>query len=237
MKKIIKIVEDYLIHFAELCFPEFCVACGKNLVGQEKVLCTKCLYHIPRTNFHKIPGNPVEQSFWGRQPVEHGTSYFFFQKGSKYQEMLHELKYKGRQDIGIELGRHFAADLLNYPEFSSVDFLIPVPLHPKKQKKRGYNQSECIAKGMADILPGKVNTNVLFRKQFTNTQTKKNRYERWENVQEVFECKNPNVIANKHLLIIDDVMTTGATLEGCIQVLHEAAPVKISVATLAYAKI
>lgn len=237
MKKLIKFIKKQVVSLLELFYPEFCVTCNANLVNQETVICTSCLYKLPRTHFHKALGNPVEQSFWGRQQIERATSYFFFQKESRYQKLLHQLKYHNRPDIGIEMGRQFGAEIAKEEAFKTVDYIIPVPLHSKKEYKRGYNQSKVIAQGMEEFLDGKLDTKLLIRKQFTETQTKKGRYERWENVREVFGCNTPEKIEGKHILLVDDVMTTGATIEGCALILHEAANVKISVATLAYAAI
>ncbi|OFX43176.1 MAG: hypothetical protein A2W97_08165 [Bacteroidetes bacterium GWE2_40_63] len=232
----LKTIKQYFLDFIGLFYPELCAACNASLYEQEKVICTRCLYELPRTNYQKTPGNPVEQIFWGRVPIERVAAFFFFQKGSKYQKLIHSLKYHGREDIGIEMGQLFGSELAQEPDFLKPDFIIPVPLHPKKQKKRGYNQSQLIAQGLADKLPGTLETEVLKRKVFTQTQTKKGRYERWENVEEVFEVINPEAIEGKHVLLVDDILTTGATIEGCAQVLHQAANVKISVVTLGYAK-
>lgn len=237
MNKFIQRLKLYINDFIGLFYPEFCVTCNSKLVTQEKVICTACLYKIPRTHFHKTPGNPVEQSFWGRQQIERATAYFFFKKASIYQKLLHQLKYHNRSDIGIEMGRQFGAELMKSDDFMAIDYIVPVPLHKKKLRKRGYNQSDLIAEGMSEFLNAKLDTDILKRSAFTETQTKKGRYERWENVEKVFICANPQKTENKHVLIVDDVLTTGATIEGCAQVLHSAANVKISVATLAYAAI
>ncbi|MBI9066013.1 MAG: ComF family protein [Salinivirgaceae bacterium] len=221
-------------NFLGLLYPEFCAACNQNLVNQEKVLCTKCLYELPRTYFHKVPGNPIEEIFWGRVLLERVTSFYFFQQGSKYRKLIHKLKYQNQPEIGIELGKHFAADLKTEAIFNEIDLIIPVPLHKKKLKMRGYNQSEMIAQGLAEILPAKLDTKSLIRKTFTQTQTKKNRYERWENIETVFEVKKPEIIEGKHILLVDDVLTTGATLEGCAQCLLKVKNVKVSIATLAF---
>ena len=233
----IKTLTKYWEDFIGLLYPEFCATCDTNLVNQEKVICTKCLYELPRTHFHKVPKNPIEQIFWGRVPITYATSYFFFQQESRYRKLIHKLKYQNQPEVGVELGTIFAADLLNEPKFNEIDAIIPVPLHRKKLRKRGYNQAEMIGKGMADILPAHLDTQTLIRKQFTNTQTKKNRFERWENVEAVFGLNNPEKLVNKHVLLVDDVLTTGATLEGCAQVLHKIEGIKISVATLGYASL
>ncbi len=234
---LLKTIKTSLYDFLGLFYPELCVACHTHLYQQEKVLCSRCLYELPRTHFHKVPANPVEQTFWGRVPIERGTAFFFFKKGSKYQKLLHQLKYHNRTDVGIELGRLLASDFKAEQAFNEFDFIIPVPLHPKKQYKRGYNQSELIGRGIAEVLNVPVKTNYLYRKIFTETQTQKSRYERWENVEDVFGVHHPEKLEGKHILLIDDVLTTGATLEGCAQVLHKNAKLKISIATLAYANI
>jgi len=136
-----------LVDFIDLMFPNLCVVCSKNLQKNEHQLCLSCLYDIPRTNYHLMEDNPIERRFWGKVPIEHATSYFFFQKGSSFQKLLHILKYKGNKEIGELLGKYAAIDLLDSPEFNTFDLIIPVPLHPKKYKLRGYNQSEWIGKG------------------------------------------------------------------------------------------
>ncbi len=237
MEMIIQTIKQYFQDFIGLFYPELCSACNASLYEQEKVLCTRCLYELPRTDYHKQPGNPVEQIFWGRVPIERGAAYFFFLKGSKYQKLIHSLKYHGREDIGLEMGRLFGAELAAEPDFLKPEWIIPVPLHPKKLKNRGYNQSQLIAQGLAEKLPGTLKTEVLKRKVFTQTQTKKGRYERWENVEDVFDVVDPERLEGKHVLLVDDILTTGATIEGCAQVLHKVANVKISVVTLGYAKV
>lgn len=221
---------------ASLFYPTTCCACGTALVRGEKTLCTGCTMKMPKTNFHKVRKNLVEKSFWGRVPIELATSYFFFVKNSDFQHMLHKLKYKGRSDIGVFLGKRFGNDLMSQPEFTHFDAIIPVPLHPDKLKKRGYNQSEMVAQGLSQSMKVPVNTVSLIRKTFTETQTRKSRIERWENVKEVFEATPAINLNDKHVLIVDDVLTTGATIEGCANALLSRFPnVKISVATLAFA--
>ena len=216
--------------------PPKCCACGNALVRGENTLCTHCIMKMPKTNFHKVRGNMAEKSFWGRVPIEYATSYFFFLKSSNFQHLLHALKYDGRREIGVYLGRCYGNELIQQPEFSHFDSIIPVPLHPHKLRKRGYNQSEMFARGLSKSMNIPVDTKTLSRTTFTETQTHKSRIERWENVKNVFAA-NPAVNLNgKHILLVDDVMTTGATIEGCANALLEKNPtVKISVATLAYA--
>jgi ComF family protein len=225
-----EILNDLLQFF----FPELCVACGQLLTSKEKVLCTSCFYHIPRTDFHKFSDNPVSQIFWGRVKIEYATSWFYYFKGSSYQSLIQKLKYKGRKDIGFEMGKAFAAEILSsvIPE---VDFLIPVPLHPGKLSKRGYNQSEIIASGISIIFKKKVLTDVLIRTTFTDTQTRKSRFDRFINMEGKFVVRDGLPIQNKHILLIDDVVTTGSTIESCAQALLNVPEVKVSVATLAVA--
>lgn len=233
----LKIVKQYIHDFLGLFFPELCAACQNSLHKQESVFCSKCLYELPRTHFHKVPGNPLEQTFWGRVQIERAAAFYFFQKDSKFQHLLHRLKYHNQKDIGIELGKQYATDLVKEANFKDIDYIIPVPLHKKKLYKRGYNQSTVIGTGLQEFLPAKLRTDLLFRKVFTDTQTKKSRYERWENVEDVFGVSNAEELNGKHVLLVDDVITTGATIEGCAQVLKNAADVKVSVVSLAYAAV
>lgn len=216
--------------------PPVCGACGTALVRGEQTLCVSCLMKLPQTNFHKMRNNMIEKSFWGRIRIERATSFFFFMKGSDFQHLLHALKYKGRSDIGVYLGKRFGNELVTQPDFKHFDRIIPVPLHADKLKKRGYNQSEMIARGLSKAMHIPVDTKVLARTTFTETQTHKSRIERWENVKSVFAANSAINLNGQHVLLVDDVLTTGATIEGCAQALLDKNPtVKISVATLAYA--
>ncbi len=228
----------YIKDFFDLIYPRTCSCCNRTLGNQENEICTICAYELPRTNFHKSDDNPVAQCFWGRVSVHKATAYFLFNKGSKYQQLLHKLKYHHRPQIGIELGKMFGCELVKDKVFAdNIDYIIPVPLHKKKLKKRGYNQSEVIAKGLAEFIHAEVNTTLLQRIYFTETQTKKNRHDRWQNVKNVFECK-PIEKANAHILIVDDVITTGATLEACANAILQTNPnVTISIVALAFAEV
>jgi len=228
-------IKKYWSDFVQLFFPEICITCNDKLVSQEKYICLKCLHDIPRTGFHKSSGNKVEQLFWGRVKIENATSFFYFRKGSRYQKLIHFLKYKGLKELGQEIGRHYGFELSENKEFSKLDIIIPVPLHPKKLKKRGFNQSEWIAKGISIGLGKPVNSNCLYRIVFTSTQTQKTRFERWKNVEGIFEVKMPELLKNKYILLVDDVITTGSTLEACAIALLKVPGIKISIATLAYA--
>ncbi len=226
---------SHLNDLLSLLYPELCQACSNSLFKHEQLICLSCLYKLPKTNFHLEHNNIIEKIFWGRVPVEKATSYLNFRKGGKVQNLMHNFKYKSKKNIGFYLGEHFARDLKKENWFDGIDLMIPIPLHYKKQQIRGYNQSEEIAKGLESITSIPVEIKVVERRLPSQTQTKKSRFKRWENVSEIFKIKEPQKIENKHLLIIDDVITTGATIEACAQKLLQVNGVKISVATLAYA--
>ncbi|NDP22373.1 MAG: ComF family protein [Paludibacter sp.] len=219
----------------DLFYPNLCIVCNENLLKNEHHICLTCLHGIPKTNFHLVTENPIEKRFWGKVNVYRGTAFFFFQKGSPFQKLLHVLKYKGNKEIGELLGKYAASDLLESPEFSSVDVIIPVPLHPRKYAARGYNQSEWIGKGLSDILGKPMDTITLQRVKENTTQTKKTVFERYENTEGIFELTDMDVLKGKHILLVDDVLTTGSTLEACVKALLETEEIKISIFTLAVA--
>ncbi|MEI7595304.1 MAG: phosphoribosyltransferase family protein [Bacteroidota bacterium] len=217
-----------------LFFPNICLACSAPLQKFERCVCTSCNYHLPKTNFHKEKENAITQIFWGRINIYSAASYFYFQKAGKVQHLIHQLKYKGQQVVGEYIGEIYGNELKNAEYFKNIDFIVPVPLHPKKLKKRGYNQSECFARGISKSMNAPI-VNDLQRNFFTETQTKKSRFERWRNVGSVFELTNKEKYINKQILIVDDVITTGATIEACAQHFAAIEGVKISVVTIAYA--
>lgn len=221
-------------HTFRLFYPKICAACTEPLVRNENILCTKCRYELPRTHFHKDPENEVAQIFWGRIPVESATAYFYFQKGGRVQKLIHKLKYKGEKEIGIELGKMIGFDLIN-TSFNMIDEVMPVPLHINKLRKRGYNQSELIAYGIAESMQKPMNPKALYRCKANPTQTRKSRYDRWTNVEGIFEVKNTSLLEGKHILLIDDIVTTGATLEACASALLKIQDVKVSIAVVAKA--
>ena len=200
----------------------------------ESHLCDLCLFHLPRTNFEKDLNNPVAQLFWGRVNIELATSFFFYSKGSKYQHILHELKYKGKKEIGFEIGKIFGKEIVN-SEFSDVDLIVPIPLHASRERKRGYNQAEWIAMGLAEAMGKPLENKSILRITSSSTQTKKGRYDRWTNVEGIFRTRLPEKLVNKHILLVDDVVTTGATLEACATAILSIPETKVSIATLAVA--
>lgn len=229
-----RLITKYFRDFFNLFFPDLCVVCNNHLLNQEELICTKCLYHLPKTNFHKQVDNSVSQLFWGRTKIEYATGLFFFNKGSKYQSMMHQFKYHGKKEIGFTLGKYFGQQIRE-SVFGEIDMIIPVPLHKSKMKERGYNQSEWLGKGIAESMNKKLETNVLVRKVATDTQTRKSRYDRWKNVERIFEIEDQTKLEGKHVLIVDDVVTTGSTLEACINAVLQVKDTKVSIATLAVA--
>ena len=219
--------------FFNLIFPKLCCACNISLLKNEKTLCVNCIVSLPKTNFHLDKENPVNKVFWGRVQIEMATSFYLFSKKSRVQELLHRLKYKGVKEVGFVVGKLLGYDLATSIHFKGIDFVVPVPLHENKLKKRGYNQSEWIAKGVAEAMNVPIGIETLFRKEDSQTQTKKSKYKRWENVGEIFGISN-SYLDGKNVLLIDDVVTTGATIEACAQVLIKQ-NCKVFVATIAYA--
>ena len=227
----------WLDDFVSLIFPKICAGCGNSLWKNEEVLCHFCEFHLPKTNFHLDEENPVSRLFWGRAKIERGTAFLYFNKGNRVQRLVHQLKYKGRKDIGIYLGAQYGNILRNIVPFNAVHAIIPVPLHKKKYMQRGYNQSEQFAIGLAGSMNVPVNRFLLSRIKATETQTRKSRFNRYQNVREIFTIGNPEEFKDQHLLLVDDVITTGATLESCIEALFKIPGVKISIACIATAMI
>jgi len=201
----------------------------------EDVICLNCLYHLPQTHFETDRDNPMEKHFWGRINLNRATALYLFQKGSKVQHLIHQLKYKGRTEIGVRLGKISGRKLMDSNEFSNVSIIIPVPLHPARERARGYNQSDFFAKGISEEMQIPWSRKILYRSVFRQSQTRKSRFERWKNVENIFQLSDKAEIANKHILLVDDVMTTGSTIESCVKALQQADNVKVSVVTIASA--
>ena len=230
----IKTVYHYFQDFVALFFPDLCAGCQSSLVKHETALCIQCIYHLPRTNFHLDPQNPIARTFWGRFPFTYAGAFTFFQKGNKVQHIMHQLKYNSNTASGFKMGELYGYELTRTNQWQNLDLIIPIPLHPKKLRQRGYNQSLYIAQGLASVLDIPVSVTALERKRHTSTQTKKSRYDRYENLKDAFEIKNSCEVVGKHILLIDDVITTGATLEACATTLLKLESVQISVASIGY---
>ncbi len=220
---------------AHLFYPHNCIGCGSDLLHKDSLICPVCFVSLPHTNYARVAGNPIEKIFWGRIPLAAAHSEFYFAKETLIQQLIHQLKYKGNIDSGMYLGELMANSLIESNRFNDINGLIPLPLYPEKEKKRGYNQAAVICNGMSAVMNVPVINNILLRKRFTETQTKKHRTERWENVAGSFILKNEDQLKGKKLLLVDDVITTGATLEASGSILLNIPDVQLSIATLCFA--
>jgi len=218
-----------------LFYPHNCSGCGSDLIENNNFLCLKCFNDLPHTNFAKHVNNPVEKIFWGRIPVKAAHSEFYFTKESVIQRLIHRLKYEGDTEIGFYLGQIIGKSILESNRFKEIDGIIPLPLFPEKEKIRGYNQSAVIAKGIASAYQIPVLENCVIRKRYTETQTRKHRTERWENVENSFFVTDPSSLKNKNILLVDDVITTGASLEACGNTILQIENTSLYFATLAIA--
>lgn len=217
-----------------LLYPRICLACGNNIRAHEEAICLTCQYKMPKTNFHQDIENPFTERFWGRVKLNCGSSFYYFGKGGKVQQLIHNLKYGHKPEIGIRIGNLYGKVLCKSIFFRQVEVIVPVPLHPYKQKMRGYNQSATFAQGISDSMEIPW-IEALARVEMTETQTKKDRISRFENVRNAFEVVHPKAIEGKHILLVDDVITTGATIEACTHQLLKIPRTKVSVATIAFA--
>lgn len=217
-----------------LFLPHHCAGCGNDIISEDQLLCLQCIDRLPVTNFHMHANNPVEKIFWGRIPLTHAASYMYFSKDSTLQHLLHQLKYKGRKDIGFFFGKRMGEVMLQSNRFNSIDALVPLPLFAARERKRGYNQASIICDGIAAELEVPVLRNVITRRAATTTQTKKGRAERWQNMEGKFQLLDAAPINNRHILLVDDVVTTGATLEACGHELLKGCNTRLSIFTMAY---
>ena len=218
----------------ELLLPRYCIICGNRLSSQEKHLCVHCNSMLPRTQAHLLEENPIEQLFWGKIPIEQATSLFFYDAfGSR--QIVYQMKYLQRPSVGIYCGEMMGRELLSTGFFEDIDIIIPVPLFWLRQMLRGYNQCHYFAKGLHNVTKIPVNTKVIKRTINNPTQTSLNHLERENNVKDIFHLLHPEYIQGKHILLVDDVITTGATILSCAQELTKAQNTKISIISIAYA--
>lgn len=224
----IKEIKDSFLH---LLFPHVCCGCGSDIISKESILCIRCIDAMPETNFELHAGNPVEKKFWGRINLDQATAQYYFTRESLMQRLMHQIKYKGNRALGTQLGKMMGENLKKSQRFT-VDALIPLPLFPAKEKSRGYNQATLLCEGIAESLQVPVLKDVIIRSEHTDTQTKKGRIERWQNMEGKFILINPVAVHNKTVLLVDDVVTTGATLEACGSAILEGKNVRLSIATL-----
>jgi ComF family protein len=230
-----KALKTLLGNTLHLFYPHICTGCGSDLLEENNQLCLRCINELPHTNFAIHPNNPIEKIFWGRIPVAAAHSQFYFAKESLIQHLIHQLKYKNNTAIGFYLGELMGNTLVQSDRFNTIDYLVPLPLYADKEKKRGYNQATIICNGLSAAMQVSVLTGNVNRQRFTATQTRKHRIERWENVEGSFIINNPDALKGKRILLVDDVITTGATLEACGSILAQIEGLQLYIASLAHA--
>ncbi|HSD08921.1 ComF family protein [Flavobacterium sp.] len=218
-----------------LFFPKVCAGCKSFMGSNESVICTVCRHELPLTNHHLNTENEAFKKFYGRVPVEYVSTFLYFHKKGMVQEMIHSLKYKGHEEIGTFLGEWYASDLENCEVLKNADVIIPVPLHKKRLKERGYNQVTNFGQALSENLKIPLNESILKRKVYSKTQSKKNLLGRMEGIETVFDVTFGAECSNKHFLLVDDVLTTGATLEACSKALLKIPGAKISIVCMAMA--
>src|SRR5690606_23969465 len=202
-------IKSYLESFVSILLPPLCVSCENVLLYQEEFICTRCRFHLPINDHYLFKQNGITRRLLGKAPIDAGAAYLSFSKSSLVQAIIHKLKYRKDQRVGKYLGRCFGIQLLASPFYANIDVVVPLPLHEKKKQIRGYNQSEYIAQGIAEAMSLPLNQADFIRVKNTETQTKKSRVERYDNVENAFSCVKPSVFENKHILLVDDVFTTG----------------------------
>lgn len=232
MKNIITNISSSISH---LLFPHNCLGCATDVLNNDDLICARCTTELPSTNYFKAANNPIEKTFYGRVKVESAAAGFYFTKQSLMQHLLQQLKYKGNKDVGIYLGKLIGYELQQSQRFNDVEALVPLPLNAKKEFNRGYNQAMLICQGIASVWQKPVLKNAVIRTVFTETQTNKSRINRWENMDGVFAIANENALQGKHILLVDDVVTSGATLEACGSEILKISNTKLSIACVACA--
>ncbi|MDI1353649.1 MAG: phosphoribosyltransferase family protein [bacterium] len=221
--------------FLSLIYPRQCEACANNLFKHERYICNYCKLNLPKSNYHQLIDNPIIQTFAGRIPLANGCTYYLYEKSGRVQKLLHAIKYQEQKELARYVGLLYAKELCDANSLANVDVVIPIPLHKNKLKARGFNQSEWFAKGLSEGLKKPMETVLFERVVDTKTQTKKNRYQRWENVEGIFALHQSESFSDKHILLVDDVITTGATLEAAWLAIKSVPGVKVSVASIAFA--
>jgi len=219
-----------------LLFPAYCAGCNQVLSHGEDGLCLKCVASLPRLHQYQYRANQLERKLWGRVEVEMAIAFLRMSRHSLVRKLIHELKYRNNQGVGVALGRIFGTELSKVWRKIPFDFIVPVPLHPKRLFHRGYNQCDCLAEGLSESMRVPVSNHLLIRAKYNQTQTRRGRISRWHNVEGIFELDKDNDLQSKHVLLVDDVITTGATIEACADVLHPIRGLRLSVATLALAE-
>ena len=224
-----------IISIVNLFFPKVCYACFNLLSDNQDTICINCRHDLPITNFHFDDNDAVKKVFYGRAKVKNGTALFRFEKKGLVQQLIHGLKYRGYEHIGVFLGNWLGGELKTLKQYNDIDAVIPVPLHKNKLKKRGYNQVTKFGQQIAKALNTTFKDHILIKVTNVKSQVNKKRFARWNNSDELFTLQKASLIEDKHILLVDDLITTGATLEACITILNKAKNVKISIATMAIA--
>ncbi len=220
--------------FGQLIFPHTCSACSSDMLHTDAGVCSSCLHQLPLTGYHQQSGNAVEEIFWGRITLQHAAACCFFTKKSRVQSIMHQVKYKHRRDAAVQIGEFMGHQLLSASWLPEIDLLLPMPLHKKRLQQRGYNQAALLCEGMQSILKIPLLTTAISRRNETISQTSQQRSDRWENMQKVFEVSEPEKLSGKHVLLVDDVVTTGATLEAMGEQLLRVPELKLSIYCFAY---
>ena len=228
-------LKKYSRNFLDFLFPLHCVACGEGLVPGEDFFCIPCYLELPKTHYHRYADNPVLRTFTGRFPLQKGGAWLQFQKGGVIQAAMHAIKYKNRPRLATYLASKAAADWQESNFFDGIDLIVPVPLHWRKRIKRGYNQATYIAHGLSQVLNIPVDESFLYRANYRQSQTRETRFKRWRNVKSVFALKTHLAVSGKHILLVDDVLTTGATMEACLRTMEDMPDCSFSIFTLAHA--
>ena len=235
MKTLFSMVKRISLDAFHFLYPKLCLACNTKAPIPKEWICMTCDFKLPKTNFHLNKENKLTERFWGRTKIETGAALYFFKKGSRTQNLIHNLKYHGKSEIGIILGNKYGLDLVKSPHYKNIDLIIPVPLHWKKQRIRGYNQSAMFAKGLSESMQVPFLPHGLVRVEDSDSQTKKSKKKRLRNVENVFQVQPPKFLENKHILLVDDVLTSGATLEACTIAILNIPHTQVSLATIAVA--
>ena len=222
---------EALLH---LFFPKVCPGCSSDQVDKEQMICADCLSNLPYTGFQNIRDNSVEKLFWGRCNIKSACSIFYYIVDTPLQHIIHHIKYKNQPELGIYMGEIMGHAMNNFFSNHEMDLIIPMPLHPKKEYQRGYNQASLLCRGISSITGIEHQDEIVLRKEHTSSQTNKTRLERWENVAEVFCLNDVSSVADKHILLIDDVITTGASMEACANILIKSKAASVSICSLAF---
>ncbi|MFN4006665.1 MAG: ComF family protein [Chitinophagaceae bacterium] len=228
------ILQQYTEPLVHLFFPHYCVGCSTDVIAKTHWLCSRCVQSLPGTNFVHTAQNPVEIPLAARMPIEAAAAAYYFTRKGILHNAIMQLKYHNYPEVGVYLGKLLGEQLLQSERFQQVEALVPLPLNAKKQALRGYNQAAKIAEGIAAVWPKPILTQAVARRQFTKTQTKENRVNRWENMQAVFEIVDEAAITGKHILLVDDVITTGATIESCGRTILAIPNTKLSIVAVGY---